>query len=239
VYEQIRDTDQGRVVYRELRSPKLKPPHYRQLTNPAHSCNFINAAWKGYSHEIDKFGFDYALEWYIESNSVQLDVIRFVLATTCLELMISKFYNLKLYHKTMEDEQAHLLYKSIRKHVSKYLREKTIENDIISQICNLITKKPSYVDKTKQLLEYWGISIADIGTKLEEIVKIRDSIIHRGMYFHDENLNEAMKVIKASEDLFHILTRLFLAMLKYNDQYYYPPNGKWIKFSDVCSKITV
>jgi hypothetical protein len=124
VYEQIGDKDQGRVVYREIRSPKLKPPHYRQLTNPAHSYDFINAAWKGYSHENDKFGFDYALEWYIESNSVQLDVIRFVLATTCLELMISKFYNLKLYHKTMEDEQVHLLYSSIRKHVNKYLREK-------------------------------------------------------------------------------------------------------------------
>jgi hypothetical protein len=141
VYEQIEDTDQGRIVYREMRSPKLKPPHYRQLTMPVHSCEFINAAWKGYTHELDRFGFDYALEWYIESNSVQLDVIRFVLASTCLELLISKFYNLKLYQKTMEDEQVRLLYSSIRKHLSKYLREKKIENDIISQICNLITIK--------------------------------------------------------------------------------------------------
>ncbi len=238
VYEQIEATEQGKVVYREMRSPKLKPPHYRQLTMPVHSCEFINAAWKGYSHELDKFGFDYALEWYIESNSVQLDVIRFVLASTCLELLISKFYNLKLYQNTMQDEQVRLLYSSIRKHLSKYLRENKIENDTISQICNLITiKKAGYVDKTRQLLEYWGISVDDIETKIEEIVKIRDSIIHRGMYFHDENISEAMKVIKASEDLFHILSRLFLAMLKYNDQYYYPPNNRWIKFSDVCSKI--
>lgn len=238
IYEQIDGSDQGLLIYRKLRSPKLKPPHYRQLTNPAHASYFIRDAWKGYSHDNNKYGFDLALEWYIESNSASLDVTKFVNATTCLELLISKFNSLNLVKTTSEELKTKLFYRSVRKNISKFLKSKTIGNDTISQICQLIVKRQqTYVKTTKNLLDYWGISISDIKTSVEEIVKIRNSIIHSGLYFHDEDIEKAKEVIEASENLFQILTRILLAILKYDGDYYDPRRSKWIKFSDVCSKI--
>jgi hypothetical protein len=238
IYEQIDCTAKGSLIYRKLQSPKLNPPHYRQLTNPAHSSHFIRDAWKGYSHDNDKYGFDLALEWYIESNSAGLDVTKFVNATTCLELLISKFNSLNLVRISSGEIKTKLLYNSIRKNISKFLRSKAIGNDAISQIYQLIVKKQrTYVKNAKTLLDYWGISISDIKTSLEEIVMIRNAIIHSGLYFHDEDIEKAKKVLEAYEDLFQILTRIFLAMLKYNGDYYDPPRNRWIKFSEVCGKI--
>ena len=135
-------------------------------------------------------------------------------------------------HKQNQTKQK--LYTSVRNNIRKFLKGKNIDNDTISQVCGLIVTRKSYEEKALELLDYWGISISDIGTTLKEIVNIRDFIIHRGLYFHDKNVNRAMKVIEASEDLFQILTRIFLAMLRYNGDYYYPRESKWIKFKDVC-----
>jgi hypothetical protein len=73
-------------------TPKAKVPALRQLTNDSYSSNFINSAWKGYSKEVDdKYGFSFALEWYIESNLVDAIEFKVLNASTCLELLMDKF----------------------------------------------------------------------------------------------------------------------------------------------------
>jgi hypothetical protein len=71
---------------------------------------------------------------------------------------------------------------------------------------------------------------------LEEIVAIRDSVIHRGLYFHDISPEMTEKLFEASIDLFHILTHVFLAMLSYDKRYQNSIENKWIDFKDVCTK---
>lgn len=189
-----------------------------------------------------KYGFDYALEWFIEANSVETDVVRFILATTCLELLISKFKNLRLgsFNKetSTEEKEQQKLFSSVRKNIRTYLTHKQVSTNSISQICKLVvTKKGTFEEKAIELLDYWGISIQDIKTSLKEIIEIRDKIVHRGLYFHDISPEKSFKVIEATNDLFHILVRIFLAMLSYDKKYYYSIENKWINFQDVCSKI--
>lgn len=239
---EITDKNEKKFLYRQSRRPKLKPPYLLQLTDRTYAQTFIESAWKGYSKDNIKYGFDYALEWFIEANSVETDVVRFILATTCLELLISKFKNLRLgkskKDSSTDEKERQKLFRSVRKNIRTYLTQKHIPRDTISQICKLVaTEKGSFEEKAFELLGYWGISIQDIQTSLKEIIDIRDKIVHRGLYFHDISPEKSFKVIEATNDLFHILVRIFLAMLSYDKQYYYSIENKWINFQDVCSKV--
>ena len=63
------------------------------LTNVAHSSFFIKSAWKGYSDEIDeKYGFNLALEWYLDSWASSILESKFMCASTCFELLMDKFH---------------------------------------------------------------------------------------------------------------------------------------------------
>jgi hypothetical protein len=43
--------------------------------------------------ELDeKYAFDLALEWYLESNSATVIESRFLMATTCFEMLMERFH---------------------------------------------------------------------------------------------------------------------------------------------------
>jgi hypothetical protein len=69
IFEQIDESNKGKCIFTNYKSPKGKIPTVYQLTNTAHSYTFITNAWKGYSNQLEQYGFDLALEWYIESNT--------------------------------------------------------------------------------------------------------------------------------------------------------------------------
>jgi hypothetical protein len=57
-------------IFLELRSPKTGAPHLRMNAIAIYLEKFVRSAWKGYSSELaEKYGFDMALEWYIQSNA--------------------------------------------------------------------------------------------------------------------------------------------------------------------------
>jgi hypothetical protein len=87
------EADKYEHMFLRLRAPKTKLPSTRGLTKRVHSATFLRTAWKGYSKELDeKYAFDLGLEWYIESNSATVIESRFLMATTCFEILMDRFH---------------------------------------------------------------------------------------------------------------------------------------------------
>ncbi len=77
-----------------------------------------------------------------------------------------------------------------------------------------------------------GIKYDDLKITIENIVSIRNDITHRGQPSGDES-KELFRVYKG---LITILTRIFLAMLKYDGDYWDFAREETIKFNTVCVK---
>jgi hypothetical protein len=87
------------------------------------------------------------------------------------------------------------------------------------------------------LLEYWGISYADTEITLNDIVTTRNKITHEGRHSDRPSIQSVSRLWEYYNGLFNILTRIFLAMLKYQGEYLDITKDKRINFADVCSKI--
>jgi len=92
IYERIENTQDGKLIFRNLRSPKIKSPKSYSLTPIGYSGEFIKTAWSGYCKELDYiYGFNTALEWVIESVIPDISETKFLAATTCFEMLMDKF----------------------------------------------------------------------------------------------------------------------------------------------------
>ena len=239
VYEKTDASDEYQRIFLTFSSPKRKPPISRGITNLAHSAHFFEAAWKGFSPLLnEKYGFDVALEWYIESNLATVAESQFICATTCLEMLMDKFHSQRGTEFLLEKEMFDEFYDAIKNYSRDWLKDRKISKETRAAIYRAMLglNRKQYVDKMKELLVHLGVEYSDVGITLEEIIDVRDQITHRGIYYETDEKGFQM-VFKAYEGLFSILTRIFLAMLKYNEQYYDPTKQKWLRFAEVCNKI--
>jgi hypothetical protein len=238
VYEKKDNSEEYRQIYRQLRSPKAKIPVLRQLTNPAHSSFFIKTAWQGYSKELEeKYGFDIALELYIESNLAGTIETKFLNATTCLELLMEKLHSMHNLEYLLDEQTFNELYADLREFLTSKLTEKGLDMGICDAVVanSQNIRRRSYSNKARRLVRYWGISNDEIDKGVVTVKDVRNNITHRGRHRDDVQI-----VFEAYDILFTILTRVFLAMLKYDGIYYNTTDRgrpKWINFRDVCNKI--
>jgi hypothetical protein len=239
IIEKFGNSDQRNLVFQRFRQPKSKVPALRQLTNDSYSGEFIRLAWKGYSKELDeKYGFTFALEWYIESNVVDALEFKVLNASTCLELLMDKFSSEQKSEYIMDPEISDKFRGRLQKCVKKELKELEIGEEVRKSIYGNLggISRRSYVNKAHDLLMYWGISYDDADMGFEDIVKVRDQITHRGKYYSVDIDTEFENVFKAYKSLALILPRIFLAMLKYKGQYLDTISDKWIQFEEVCNR---
>lgn len=239
VYERIENTEQHKLIFRKLSDPKVKSPVSAPITHDGYSNEFINSAWIGYSKQLDeKYGFNTALEWLIESIVSDIAETKFLTATTCFEMLMDKFHSQNGSEFLLDDITYKEYSSDLRKYASNILKSKGVDPTIRSSIYSTFSemKRRSYVDKAKMLIDYWGISYDDTGITLDEIKNVRNDITHRGKYRKEGKIG-LTEIIKTYSGLMSILTRIFLAMLCYHKYYQDPWIGKWIEFNSVCSKI--
>ena len=163
---------------------------------------------KNYSKEVDnKYGFELALKWYLESNSLRPVIMNFINATTSFERLMNKFHQLVKTEPTFCDKSTlDELDNALKKCASSFLESNGITSEEIKQkvYCKISDlKNPSYSDKAKKLLEYWGIDYSDIDPPLDKIGKVRNPITHVGEYIQTES-GEELKVLMAWRSLFTI-----------------------------------
>jgi hypothetical protein len=238
VYERKESSQEYRQIYRQLRTPKAKNPISRQLFYDFRY--FIETAWEGYSEALeDKFGFGLALEWYVESNSGILET-KFLNAATCLELLMDKFHSQQGTDMLFDNDIVFGKFCNAMKEYAKSLLEelKLDENKRRAVYSSMTAmKRRPFVDKCEMLLKYWGISYADTGITIDEIVHVRNKITHEGRFSDIPNVESVSYLWKVYNGLFNILARILLAMLKYRGQYFDAPNDRWINFADVCTGV--
>ena len=212
-----------------------------------YSNEFVQASFKGYSKELDeKYGFNAALEWYLDSNADAAIETNFLDASTCLELLIDNLLSEEKMDLILTDEDFKLFYKEICKSADSILRNLDKDDKTIDAIKSSLkqAQRTSFVNKIRLLINYWGIRIEDTKIRVQDIRDVRNEITHTGR-FQINNDADIKNLIRVNNGLQTLLTRIFLAMLKYDRSYLdygvqHNSNGEsseWINFKEVCSKI--
>jgi hypothetical protein len=139
-----------------MSAPKQKRPVKMAITVPVYSPNFIKSAWNGYSKVLDeKFGFDRALEWYVEANLATVLESKFLSATTCLELLMERFHSSTNSEFLIEDRTFEELRQKLEEVARQWMREKGVDKDVRAAIYRALKgiNRKQYMDKATRLLE--------------------------------------------------------------------------------------
>lgn len=230
-----------REVYLKLRHPAIfgNSTASNFITSIADSDFFFHSAWQGYSEKITKrYGFKLSLQWYIQGHHSDLVESRFLQLTTAFELLMDRFHKVEGGEFILDEAS----FEQIKKKVKSFLTAELDRTGIARPIQDAMsTKLPelnrrTYLCKARRLLEFWGIDYSDLGLSLGRIKDVRNDITHRGI-FTPKTKAEQDLVLKAYLGMFEILTRLYLAMLRFEGRYYSVTRRSVIDFKDVCSKV--
>jgi hypothetical protein len=212
----------------DLHNTQNNSPNGFRLTNTAHSPTFLCKAWSGYSitHK-ENYGFDYALEWYVETSS-SISEIKYLNAMTALELLMTYYYR---HNETKFDRGSDFnqFYQKAKSQFDQTLDSSNIDKERAGQLKNLFSNmnQPNSPTKARKLIEHWGILTSDLEISQEEkrdivdkIFDIRNEITHSGRYQgRGKDTHPLETLTKVYSAVFSILTRIFLAMLKYTESY--------------------
>jgi hypothetical protein len=153
---------------------------------------------------------------------------------------MDKFHSQNKTDNLLDDESFERFFCSLRTQARELLVRMGVEGETIASVYKSMKamQRRSFIDKVDTLLKFWGISYADTGVTLEEMRDVRNKITHQGKYAGESTFETVEYLSKLFNGLFNILTRIFLAMLKYDADYFDPPSSRWIRFRDVCKGAT-
>ncbi len=234
IYQKIEETDQHKIVLQKMKSPKEKIPHFRGLTNPAHSHLFYSSAYSGYKgreKELNEnYDFRIALEWYLEANIASVLESKYLMACTCLELLVDRYQaksgtEFTMNQDVFEKQFVPMLHNYSRDYMINLGLEASQRSEIYMKLNGL--NRRSIGAGIVSLLEHLGIKYNDLIGDVNTIIKIRNEITHVGNY---KNVDE---LAKAFNGLYVLLSRIFLKLVNYTDEYFDWIKGDWVHFKDV------
>jgi hypothetical protein len=232
----------------DLQSPINNSSHGFPLTDTRHASIFIQEAWKGYSNTpTEDHGFDYALEWYVESSSLGILEIKYLKAMTALELLMTYYYR-QNETKFELGSDFNQFYQKAKSQFDHTLDSSNIDKERADRLKNFFSNmnQPNSPTKARKMIEHWGVLTGDLEVTQEEkrdivdrIFDIRNEITHSGRYHSRGKDSHPLETLtKAYSALLSILTRIFLAMLKYTDSYRdMSRNGEFVELSEVCTSV--
>ena len=186
------------------------------------------------SYDLILHGLSYALEWYIDSWNIRNLETKFLCATTSLELLLEKFHSDNKTEFIIPKNTFKEFQREIKPEIAKILTCLDIDIEKQKLMCKSINamQRRSYVDKIKMLLERLEIKYDDLDISLEKLVAIRNKITHMGRLKDDEQT----EMLKAFKGIFVLLTRILLAILNFDFEYWDIVKEKNVKFDDVKIK---
>ena len=210
------------------RFPSIPNPHY--VIEEHRLEEFLNKSYNNYTDQVNtKYNFSLALKWYLDSNSLKYDVMKFVSASTSLESILHSFSKDKESDTFLPDEKFKILRKKIEPVIINEIENQMPSEDVNSMLNKISDiNRRSYKKKTEALLNSLGIHEDVARGALKEIIPIRDKIIHSGEFVNSDDKRKAAKVYSA---LGSILTQVFLRILVPDDDTFYRQIGP-LKFID-------
>ena len=233
VYEASEAGEGGELRYLAVRHPKLLAASGRALTNTAHSSLFIRNAWEGYSPTLArKYGYDLALEWFISANGPQLLESKFLSATTCLELLMDKYSREAKSESLLPRSDFASLRRDLKGKLDSWARKKRLESRTLASIEAKLAElnRRSYAEKAEELLFFWKLRHDDLGVTISQIVSIRNKITHTGNAVDSGSYDALLAAYNA---IMTLLSRILLAIIDYNGQYYDWVRNEFVNFSAV------
>jgi hypothetical protein len=206
------------LIYYESKSrlPFTPNPHY--IIEEHRLTEFLNKSYYNYTELLNKkYNFTLALKWYLDSNALRYEVMKFISASTSLESILDSF--------STESEAVlpSAVFKKVRNKIEPIIRNE-IGNQIpledIGSMLQLIPdiNRRSYRKKAVRLLESLGVLDNNTREVLKEIIKVRDRITHSGRFVDPKDRTRAAK---AHLELTSILTKVFLKILVPDDDTFY------------------
>jgi hypothetical protein len=208
----------SQLIYYESKSrlPFTPNPHY--IIEEHRLTEFLNKSYYNYTELLNKkYNFTLALKWYLDSNALRYEVMKFISASTSLESILDSF--------STESEAVlpSAVFKKVRNKIEPIIRNE-IGNQIpledIGSMLQLIPdiNRRSYRKKAVRLLESLGVLDNNTREVLKEIIKVRDRITHSGRFVDPKDRTRAAK---AHLELTSILTKVFLKILVPDDDTFY------------------
>jgi len=235
IYEKMENSDKYELVLQKMQRPKMKPPSYRGITNPAHSSYFFESAYEGYrgrEKELkDLYDFDIALEWYLEANMATVLESQYLMACTCLELLVDRFEEKTrtgfiMDQNMFRDDLYRVLVSRARQHMKELGLSSDQRKEIYMKLRGL--NRRSVRTGIESLLTNLKVMYNDLFDDIGTIINIRNKITHSGTYANIDELSEVFN------KLYVLLTRVFLSILNYRRDYFDWVKGAWVDFKDVC-----
>lgn len=232
--ETVEGSNQYLPIARKMSAPKAKTPSYRGLTNPAHSLTFYESAYSGYKgceKELKKlYNFDVALEWYLEANIASVLESKYLMACTCLELLTDKYRKVSgtefiMEQNVFEKDLYPVLHSSSRAIMKQLGLRAEQRKEIYMKMKGL--NRESFRTGIESLLNSLRIKYDDLFDDIGEIIHARNAITHTGTYHDVKQLSSVFN------RLYVLLTRMFLSILNYKQDYFDWYRKDWVKFSDV------
>jgi len=237
IYKKMKNSEDYEQVLYKMRKPKIKPPSYRRLTNPAHSSIFYESAYAGYKgreKELNElYDFNIALEWYIEANIASVLESQYLMLCTCLELLVDRYQTKTNTEFIMEQDvfKNHILpvlTKTSREIMKKLELTSDQRKEIYMKLKGL--NRRSFRSGIESLLDHLKVKYDDLFDDLDGIIRIRNKITHSGIY---DDINELSSTFNR---LYVLLTRIFLSILNYEHDYFDWTKHDWVDFKKVCKK---
>ena len=184
-------------VYSEGRNIRSAFSARDELTSYGDLSNYIKKTYPNYTDNLDTdLGFNFAVEWYLESLNRGLLESKYLRLYVVLETFIYRFATIQ------------------KKECRKALSIDTDKDKRRALCSKLECLNRSFKDKLTMFLGHYKIGYGDIIEELGELIKIRDNITHRGI-----SEKEFEDLIEAYDKLMALVRRIFLAILKYEGSY--------------------
>lgn len=232
IFEKMKDQEKYERVLYEMKRPKIKPPRYRRLTNPAHSHIFIRSAYAGYlrrEKELNElYDFNIALEWYLEANIASVLESKYLVLCTCLELLVDRYQTKSGTEFILDQTTFKNLYSILVATARECMEKSEIESDRRKEIYMKLKglNRRSFRSGIESLLNHLKVKYDDLFDDIGVIVRIRNKITHSGTYDNADELFDAFN------RLYMLLARIFLSILNYEHDYFDWVKREWVNLRD-------
>ena len=213
--EIFEETDgQREMVYAHHRLPRIKPTGFHEIIYLPAIAEYLSKTYPSYGDDLDEErGFNYALEWYLESLSAEVIESRFLLAFISLELLVDRFETANNRELVLDKRDFEQFFERLQKKAKEILEEMGVEPDKRGAIYSGLRGANRYSTESslQLMLTHYKIGHKDVVSNLNEIISIRDEIVHRGVAKLD-----GKTLIDKYVRLMCLIQRILLSFLDYD-----------------------
>lgn len=182
IYEKI--DNEYEIIYADHRLPRTKQMGFNEVVSYLDMVTYLSRTYPNYGNSLNQEkGFEFALQWYLESLGADVIESKFILGFICLELLVDKFKKVKDREFILDRSSSKSFIKNLKIEATKILESMGVEKEKRNEIYSGLrgVNRYSFKNNLKLLLEEHKIGYKDLFSDLDKMINIRHEIAHRGL----------------------------------------------------------